>query len=362
MRVTINTTVLQSLVAKAMKGASCNKMIPITGFMLIQVSNGRATLVTTDAINYLYVSGEVDSEEDFYAVVQAELFSKLIAKLTSASTTLSIADGVMTVTANGKYSIELPLNEEGEPIKFPDPLKALSPLETYSSVQMATVRLILNTAKASLATTNEVPCYTGYYIGDKVITTDTYKICAISEKLWDAPRLLSAETMALLDVMSGETITVQFAGNTVVFSDQNTSVYGKTLDCIADFQIDAINGLLNDSFPTYCDVSRAHLLQLLDRLSLFVGVYDKNGVYLSFTNKGIMVTSKHTNGAELIPYIGETEQKPYACFIDIEMLRTQVKAGNSEIVRMYYGAENAIKLVDGNITQVIALQEDDRVN
>lgn len=360
MKFTINTTVFQNLVAKSMKGASCNKMIPITGFMLVQVKDGKVTLLTTDAINYLYVSAGVDSDEDFYAVVQAELFSKLIAKLTSENTTLIIKDGNLVVNANGKYTLELPLDEEGKPVKFPDPISKISGGAEVEKIPLSTVRLILNTAKASLATTNEVPCYTGYYVGDKVIATDTYKICGINTKLFNKPHLISAETMALLDVMSGEMIEVRFYGDTVVFATDNTSVYGKPMDCINEYQIDAINGFLENSYPSSCEVSRAQLLQLLDRLSLFVSVYDKNGIYLTFTNTGIMVTSKHTNGTELIPYVDSKNQSPYSCCIDIEMFRSQVKAGTSDVVQIQYGEENAIKLVDGNITQVIALLEDDR--
>ena len=41
------------------------------------------------------------------------------------------------------------------------------------------------------------------------------------------------------------------------------------------------------------------------------------------------------------------------------MLVNEVKAIQNDTVEMYYGEDNAIKLVDGNIIIIIALLEDD---
>ena len=360
MKMTINTSTLQNMVAKSMKGASCNKMIPLTGLMAIELANHTLTLITTDATNYLYVKENKIEGDDFYVVVQAEMFAKLISKLTCEKVSLELKDNVLMVTGNGKYSIELPLDEEGELIKYPNPLFTTTFETEPYTINLSTVKLILATAKSALANTLEVPCYTGYYVGNKVVATDTYKICGINIKLWDDPTLMSPEMMSLLDIFTDEKISVWRIENTMVFKSENCIVYGTLMDSIDDYQIEAINGLLEQDFESSCKITKSAMLQLLDRLALFVSPYDKNGVYLTFTRDGLQIESKQANSVEVIPYTESTNFHDFTCCVDIEMLHSQVKANTGDSITIHYGEENAIKITDGNVAQVVALLEDDR--
>jgi DNA polymerase III sliding clamp (beta) subunit (PCNA family) len=348
------------MVAKSMKGASCNKMIPLTGLMAIELKDHLLTLITTDATNYLYVrEGKVEGD-DFYVVIQADMFAKLISKMTCEKVSLELKDNILIVTGNGKYSIELPLDEEGELIKYPNPLENCGPTSEPVTVNLSTIKLILNTAKAALADTLEVPCYTGYYVGDKVVATDTYKICGINIKMWDEPALISPEMMSLLDIFTNEKFAVVRNGNVMIFESPSCTVYGTLMDSIDDYQIEAISGLIEQDFESSCKLTKSSLLQLLDRLALFVSPYDKNGVYLTFTKDGLQIESKQANSVEVIPYTESNNFRAFTCCIDIEMFHSQVKANTGDGITLYYGDESAIKIADGNVTQVVALLEDDR--
>lgn len=360
MKMTINTSTLQSMVAKSMKGASCNKMIPLTGLMAIELVDHRLTLTTTDATNYLYIREDKVEGDDFYVVVQADMFAKLISKLTCEKVHLELKDNVLTVKGNGKYSIELPLDEEGELIKFPNPLHSVTEADPAEWVNLSTIKLILATAKSALANTLEVPCYTGYYVGAKVVATDTYKICGINIKLWDEPTLISPEMMNLLDIFTEEKIAVLRKDNIMIFGTNNCVVYGTLMDSLDDYQIEAIDSLLEQEFASSCKLTKSALLQLLDRLALFVSPYDKNGIYLTFTRDGLQVESKQANSVEVIPYTESTKFHDFTCCVDIEMLHSQVKANTGDGITIHYGEDNAIKITDGNVAQVVALLEDDR--
>ena len=360
MKMTINTSTLQNMVAKSMKGASCNKMIPLTGLMAIELKDHALTLITTDATNYLYVREFKVEGDDFYVVIQAEMFAKLISKMTCEKVSLELKDNTLMVTGNGKYSIELPLDEEGELIKYPDPLETSNMGGAELTINLSTIKLILNTAKAALADTLEVPCYTGYYVGNKIVATDTYKICGINIKLWDEPALISPEMMNLLDIFTEEKFVAVRRGNTMLFESTHCTVYGTLMDSIDDYQIEAIDGLLEQDFESSCKLTKSSLLQLLDRLALFVSPYDKNGVYLTFTKDGLQIESKQANSVELIPYIESAKFHDFTCCVDIEMLHSQVKANTGDSITLHYGEDNAIKITDGNVTQVVALLEDDR--
>lgn len=369
MKFKINTATLQEMVAKAVRGASSNSNLLITQLMAIQLKGNELTLITTDNSNYLYVSHDKVAGENFYVVVPVDKFSKLISKLTCEDVTLEIAEGKdgaldkLVVHGNGKYTIELPYDEEGELIQFPDPLDNIESLDDWSSIdiKLSTIKKILATAKASLYVGKDNICYSNYYVGDRVVATDTFKICGIDIKVFDEPKLISPELMDLLDLLSDEDIKAYCKDDELIFVTDKVTVFGKKEENIEDFKIDAISSLLDEQFASSCKVAKSALVPMLERLSLFVDVMDKNSVYLTFTKDGLEVSSKQDSGSEVIPYNESNEFTDYTCAVDIDLFKAQVKACQDDYIEIMYGKENTIKLVDNNVRQVIALADDDRV-
>ena len=360
MKLKLKTLKLQEMVSKAVKGASNNKMIPITSLMAIALKDGTLTLTTTDATNTLKVMAKDIEGDEFYIVVQADIFSKLVAKITTETITLTLKENSLEVKGNGTYHIELPLDEEGQLIKFPE--YQFDTKVEKSEINLSTVKTLLNANKAALAQTMEIPCLTGYYFDDKVITTDTFKVCSNDIKVFDRKTLLPAEMVELLALMDDEKIDVQQDGNKLLFSSENVTVYGTELDGIEDYPAEAIDAYLETEFSSVCKLPKSALLNVLDRLMLFVSSYDKNGVYLTFTQEGVIFSSKRSNGTELIKYQDSKDFKPYTCTADIELLESQISAQDGEVVELWYGHEKAVKMTFGKITQIVALLEDDRVD
>ena len=360
MKITLKTEKLKEMVSRSIKGAGNNKLIPLTSLMAIELKNSKLTLITTDATNYLYIMEDGVAGDDFYVVVDANVFSKLISKMTCENVILEIKSELsyLEVKGNGTYKIELPLDEDGSPIKYPDPYSGYLDVVDAGEINRSTVQVILETIKPALATTLEVPCYTGYYMGDQVVATDTYKIASMDIKLFNEAKLISPELVDLLSVMSTEKIQVRTVGNNIIYKTPDCVVVGKFMDGVEDFAIDPIMGLVNVDFGSFCSVSKKELLQLLDRLSIFVGPYDKNAIYLTFTKDGLQVSSKATSGVEIIPYVSSENFKDFTCAIDIQMLFNEVKAISNDLIEIHYDDDSAIKLVDGNITIIIALLED----
>lgn len=355
MKLTINTAQLQGLVAKSVKGASCNKMIPITSMMAIERKDSKITLITTDANNYLLVSADCVGE-DFYAVVPVVLFSQLVAKLTSETVTLVFDESGFVVKANGDYKIELPLDENGDYIKFPTPYADVINENRTATITLEEIKSILRVNKAALATTLEVPCYTGYYVADRVVSTDTYKLCGNNIKVIDTPILVAPETMSLLDIMSEAEIDIIVKDNIVVFRSYDCIVYGNLMYGIDNYQVDAITSLLDDKFDHVCVVQRNLLLEALDRIGLFVGPYDNNVINMHFGLNVIEVSNQQSYSHESIP-CNMKDAIDYNCAINIELLESQIKAQQADEIEIHYGKPNAIKIVSGNVVQVIALGE-----
>lgn len=360
MKLTLKTEKLKDMVSRAVKGVGNNKLIPLTSLMAIEVKNNRLTLITTDATNYLYIIEDKVVAEDFYVVIDANTFSKLISKMTCENIVLEVKLGVLNVRGNGNYKIELPLDENGEPIKYPDPVDRLDLSSAeQKTINRTTVQVILESIKPALAVTLENPRYTGYYVGNQVVATDTYKIASMDVNLIGENRLISPEFMDLLSVMNAEKITVAFTDTDIVCSTQDCIVCGKFMEGIEDYAIDAIMELVNTDIDSFCSVPKSAILQLLDRLSLFVGTYDKNAIHLTFTQNGLQVSSKAANGVEIIDYVASSNFRDFTCAVDIQMLTQEIKAIQNDVIELYYGEDNAIKMTDGNITIIVALLEDD---
>ena len=360
MKLTMNTVKLQDMVSRAVKGASNNKLIPITSLMAIELKADHVlTLITTDATNYLYIDENKVEGDEFYVVVPVDVFSKLIARMTCENVTLILHPEIkiLEVKGNGNYKIELPLDENGQLIKYPDPYK--SDVSSDIKLNLSTVRVILDTLKSALATTLENPCYTGYYVGDSVIATDTYKIANMDINLFNMPVLVSAELMNLLSVITEENIRVSINKDVLQFATDTCRIYGRAMEGIEDFAVEPILSLVNTEMDSQCSLNKTHLLQVLDRLSLFVGPYDKNAVRFTFTREGLEISSKASSSVEMIPYINSKDFREFTCMIDVQMITQEVKAIQTDVIEMYYGEDNAVIMKDGNITIVVALLEDE---
>jgi hypothetical protein len=62
-----------------------------------------------------------------------------------------------------------------------------------------------------------------------------------------------------------------------------------------------------------------------------------------------------SNGIERVDYTESKDTIDLTIKINIDRFRNQLKAYSSDVVDLYYGSDICIKLVDGDLTQVIAL-------
>lgn len=363
MKLTIGTELMKDVLSRATKGVGNNKLLPITQMICISLEDGTLTTITTDGTNYLYVREQHIAGDNFYVVVDANQFAKLISKMTCDNITMTIAEktGALVVKGNGTYTLELPLDEEGEFIKFPNVLEKLATVAIVDggTVNKSTIQVVLETIKPALATTFENPEYTAYYMADKIVATDQVTIASMDVKFSDVPRLINADFLDLVSVMRGEKINIKYCGNDVVFETDDTVIIGKLVEGIEDYAIDAISGLIDQPFDCFCSVPKTALLQMLDRLSLFVGPYDDNSVILTFTKDGLQVASKASSGVEILNYVASDNQTNFTAPINVNMLIKTVKSISSDVIEIFYGDDSAIKIVDGNITIIVALNEDD---
>lgn len=353
---TFNTDRLKKLVSYAVQGAGFNKLLEISNYMGIKAEDNTLSLNTTDGTNYMRVldSAEVDN---FDVTVDADLFAKLIMKINSDTVDIEVSDNTLVITGNGKYTIALIPDENGKTLSFPDKFP-----DMVEDIGLLTVSqdlpIISSAVKASLSGVAG-SVYSSYYLGDFVASTDRAMMTVYDKKLFDTPLLLNKEIVDL--VQTGNDVTVSVSEDKMLVLDTAIDATGaiqvctKVQDNVGDFQVDVVNKFMALEVNSFCRVKKAQLLDLLDRLSLFVGKFDDGAISLHFTDNYVEVSSLKSDGVERIEYTESKNIKDQTIKINIDRLRGQLKAYGSDIVDLYYGSDVCIKLVDGDITQIIAL-------
>lgn len=333
-------------------------MMPLTSLIGIEYLDDNLILTTADGSNQFKVSstevqlGITEKQPNFYTIVNADTFSKLVGKTTKEFIKLENKENYLEVVGNGSYKLEIAINEEGEMVRFPE-IQNIDVEPFTISTQL--LQEAINTAKASVAKTMEVPYLTGYYISDKTISTDRQLVFQSNVGLSKEPLLISSEMAELLLLVDSGDINVLHKDNNLIFFNQSFKIAGKELEGKETYPVSQISNLIDSSYENTVKVNKQELLNVLDRMSLFVTEYDKNGIFLNFTSNQLCIKSQKSNAIESINYIDNKLANIFECLVDIEMLKSQVETISTDIVEMYYGQEKSIKILDGNCVHIISL-------
>jgi hypothetical protein len=143
-------------------------------------------------------------------------------------------------------------------------------------------------------------------------------------------------------------------GTLIANAPNFTLITKATIDC-SDYNVEGLKKMLSIEQDSYCRLRKKEILDLLDRLSLFVKSFDDGAITLEFTLDSVKVSSLSSNGVETINFMESKNAKEKTIKININRLISQLKSYTSDSVDLYYGSDLCIKLVDGDVTQVIAL-------
>lgn len=361
MSFTINTKTLQSMINKVIRGASNNKLLPITSYIDINFEDGTLSLTTTDMTNYITVKKNELNGDNFTVVISADKFSKLVAKTTTENITLELTDNSLVFKGNGTYNIDIPLNEEGNPIKYP--MYNFTAIGNSTIIKSTSIKSILNYNKGCLSTDVAMGSLINYYCDNEyVITSDAANIAINSCSITDEPILISSQLMNLIGLFSDEDITFSKNGDKLLFSTPTMVVYGTIADGLSDYPNEPIISYLDTEFLSNCEVSKTAFLNVLDRMSLFVDDFNQCNLNFNFTSEGIKISNKANTAMEVVPYIGEVSMtEPYTCVINTMQLKAQITSLTSDVVEIHFAhpEDICIKFVEENVTKITALVDDE---
>ena len=352
----IKTEVLKELLSKCVQCVGDNKLIAITQMIGIKLIGNELKLISTDATNYMVVTKEVEDDGSaFNVTVYAEQFSKLISRTTSEYTYLRIVDSNLEVKGNGTYTLELPLDEEGEPIDYPNPLDNIKKIKwNKNKISVKDISVLHDTLKPALSASDDFPVITNYYVGETVIATNRNVMSSYAIRIADKDVLMSLKLVDILSIMKND-ISYYIDDEKMIFMADDITVYSKWGNDVDEYPIDKLSGFMEVGFKSSCKVNKDNFIALLERISLFVGKYDNEVVRLYFEKDGIRVSNKDRMSNEVLDYVDSKGYKSYDCAINVNMLLTQLKAYSGDILEIQYNNDIALKLANDNIVQIIAL-------
>ena len=359
----IKTEVLNNLVNLAYKGAGNNKLIPITQMIGIKVNGSQLVLCATDSFNYLYVTQEVeDNQEEIDVCVNADILSKLVSKFTCEFTTLEMNNNYLAVTGNGNYKLDLLLDDEGNIYKFPVKScpKNINPykLKTSKFIKLKTY------AEKSLAQTMEEPDLIAYYVNKETsISTDRNIMTVINEEFTETPLTLRSKFVDLVVEMKESVDLYTWVNDktnehNLFITDGTINIFSKVNGNINDYPYEAIKNLTETAeFGFNANINVKEFLDVLDRISLFVTQYDSNVINLELKEGKLYVSSIKSNGVEVVNLENPSNNIDWKGAIDIEFLKSQLASFTKEKISIYLGNDNCIKLTEDNVVKLICLVE-----
>ena len=354
MQLKLKTEELKDAVNKVVKGMGNNKILPITEMIGINVDNNSLSLVSTDGSTKVQVTLPVDgNNETLNFVVNGKTFSQLVLKTTTEFVTLTIESEKLTLKGNGTYSFSFPSDEDGNLVK-------LLPIDidktNKEEVDIKELQKSYDINKFSVSETMETPAYTGFYFNENgSVTTNSLKISYVKNSLFKSPILLTGKFAGLFSILSGEKANVYQTNSEIAFESGNVSILGYKMTDVIDFPIEDIKPFLESDLPHKVRLNKKALLNLLDRISVFVTPFDKGTIKIDFTKDGLRVWTLDGVNNELISYTDSENLEESTIKVDVTNFKDLVGANPEEELVIMYGNPSAIKMTFGNVSQILAL-------
>jgi len=298
MKLEVSTPLLQAVCNKAVKAVSTKDLIPSLKNFLFDVTEKNIHIIAGDSATYIEKDIPCNTiQEVGKTSVDAKDFTKLIGKINSETIILETgADNKLTIRA-GKSKFTLKTIDPAEYV-YPENL----------SLDIDDIKIVLPELKKALklgaitVSKNATEIYfTGYKIGNCIMTTNRNNLTIYSYPMCVDNKLLTQDLVNLLNDLDGETVEFGYTEDFIEFKSDGTRIVGNLLCGLEFFPDDDI--LEQFDFDKKAIVSKKDLLPVLDRAMIFVE--QLGAVELTFDQgviKSQLVGNTDADTYEEIPY------------------------------------------------------------
>ena len=350
----VNTSILKNMLS-ATSRCKPSKLLEITNYYELDFSVEGISLRATDGVKFITINHPTKCDDQMSVIVKADQFSKLINKTTKDTVGLKLMDNYLEVKGNGTYKVEI-VSDEVYPTLDIDADKEF--MITYTTLSNA----IIDGAKAKSTSPNDGALYSYLLRDNQIITADAIKVYSTEldgEYLDDVELLIPPTLATLLQSIDVENINFMINKDCTLLRaiGQNVIITGALQEGAAEYP--NVMPLLVGKYPHTCELNVKEVLQALDRLNLFVSLYDRGIIDLVFTDAN-MTISTSSKSLETIEYTkGIDLPEPFIISVDGGYLKDLFSAVDEPSVKIEFGADETIKLCTKNSTMLLAAADDE---
>lgn len=357
----LKTKLLKQMLKKATKGAGLNPQVARSKLLIITVEDSTLKLITTDGEVYLEILENVVTDvKDFYAIVDVDLFAKLINKTTSEDVELSINETCLTVTGNGSYDFAMSY-ENSELARFPE-YKLNQSLDNPITVSADIINAVLKTNKQVVCTDMMSPSLIGYYFcSEGVVTTNRKTACLTECDVFGETFMLPVSAVELLETIDS-TATFYNGENQLVICGDGVNIYTPKM-AIDSYPYSYLKNYFGQQLSCCVTVNKTELLSIVERLLLFSDKYSNNAIELTFADNFLGIKNVVGTGAEALTYILKDDFTATKVMVNGLMLQLLLKASLQEKLKIYYSPDSVTMLLKfDNVNLLLTTLSTEEVN
>lgn len=366
----IKSQKFQELCSTILAATDSAEISTLTETLELKAENKVLYLNVTNGEYYASVKFDLESDEQFHAAVNANLFLKLIAAVTTEDIELQAMSNYVLVKANGTYKI--PMIFEGDKLLSLPKIEVKNPTVSMK-ISGSVLESILNyNSKELLRGTISRPVQKMFYVDETGCITFTTGACVNNFSLEKPVKVLFNNRLVklfklfkndMVDFTLGyDSISEELVQTKVEFKTSKitlTAVTGCNDELLNSVPVSAIRGRATTTYANNVVLNKEELLASINRLLLFSAGYGsvKNlKPYSLFECKDDTMTIYDSNkeNKEVIKFKNDTKvDSEYSMTLDLSDLKLILDTITDEYVTLSFGNHQAVVLKRTNISNVV---------
>ena len=337
----INTNKLRNMLGHITK-IKANPLLEISNYIqLVCDKDGSMKINATDGDNHITVFEDGEYDESIDYIVKTDQFVSLINKTTTENVTLTAKENYLEVKGNGTYKVELVQGEI-----YPD-----HKIETNGALKIDdcvayNLKHGLNVGKNVKSQTAADGCLFGYlFRNNHIITADAIKVNASDFDCQGLEVLIPPSLANLVQTLSSEKVNIihDVNNNSIMFKSKNIVISGTLMEGVEEYP-ESILPMIEETQPSLCVVDTQEFLKALNRIGLFIDIYDMNILQIAFV--GDLITLQTVGGSvESITTKDSPRHEDIVYEVNIKYLQDLVSSVDSPTIDIEYGNPDLIKIV-----------------
>jgi DNA polymerase III sliding clamp (beta) subunit (PCNA family) len=319
-----------------------NPLLEISNYIqLVCDKDGSMKINATDGDNHITVFEDGEYDESIDYIVKTDQFVSLINKTTTENVTLTAKENYLEVKGNGTYKVELVQGEI-----YPD-----HKIETNGALKIDdcvayNLKHGLNVGKNVKSQTAADGCLFGYlFRNNHIITADAIKVNASDFDCQGLEVLIPPSLANLVQTLSSEKVNIihDVNNNSIMFKSKNIVISGTLMEGVEEYP-ESILPMIEETQPSLCVVDTQEFLKALNRIGLFIDIYDMNTLQIAFV--GDLITLQTVGGSvESITTKDSPRHEDIVYEVNIKYLQDLVSSVDSPTIDIEYGNPDLIKIV-----------------